>query len=224
MIEMIDLFKNETDDSAGCSIGLLIIKNVKNDAFNDNLNTAREALEIAIRSKYSPASKDELKALHPMDTYVAYYKGFGYSYHVLAQLESVIKGKSIPSGFSSVEAMFMAELKNMLLTAGHDFDKIRLPLSLKCASGNETYITMSGKTVSTVSKDFILADQDGTLSSILRGPDQKTAISKQTTCVIYTVYAPFGVDEQLVLEHLRDIEAYNLMASEEAVTQFLGMI
>lgn len=150
MIEMIDLWRNETGDSDGCTIGLLIMENVENGTSNHNLNAARQALEVTIRSKYSTASKGELKALHPMDAYVAYYKRFGDSYHVLAQLESVIKGKSIPSGFSSVEAMFMAELKNMLLTAGHNFDEIRLPLSLKCATGNEAYMTMSGKTVSTI--------------------------------------------------------------------------
>lgn len=141
---------------------------------------------------------------------------------MLAQLESVIKEINPFWIFVSGSNVY-GGTKNMLLTAGHNFDEIRLPLSLKCATGNEAYMTMSGKTVSTIPGTSYWLIRTA-LSSILRGPDRKTAITEQTTCVIYTVYAPFEVDKQLVLEHLRDIEAYNLMASKEAVTQLLEII
>ncbi|MPM10542.1 hypothetical protein SDC9_56874 [bioreactor metagenome] len=188
-----DIFKNETGDTSKCSIGILLMENVRNESPDDKLMTIRQGLEDTIRSKYGQTSRGELKALHPMDTYVAYYKKFGYSYHVLSQFESIIKGKSIPSGLPLVEAMFMAELKNMLLTAGHDFDKIKVPMGLSTSTGKEGYMTISGKAVTTVPGDFALADQEGILSSILRGPDLRTAIRKHTTRVLYTVYAPQGV-------------------------------
>lgn len=61
--------------------------------------------------------------------YAAYYKKFKKSYHVLAQLESVIfNGRWLPNTAALVAAMCMAELKNMLLIAGHDLDKITLPV------------------------------------------------------------------------------------------------
>lgn len=221
---MMELCKNETGNEPGCSLGLLIMENVRNDTSFDSLRPAREELEAEIRAKYDSASRGGLKLLHPMDAYIAYYKKFGYTYHVLSQLESIIKSKSIPFGIPSVSAMFMAEIKNMLLTAGHDLDKVQLPLRLKCADGSEAYMTISGKTVSTIPEDFMLADQRGILSSILRGPDEKTAICKKTTRVIFTVYAPLGVEEQLVLAHLRDIETYVLMASKEACTQCLRVV
>ncbi|GAI35107.1 unnamed protein product, partial [marine sediment metagenome] len=64
--------------------------------------------------------------------------------HVLLQLESIVfKNKSIPKVASLVEAMFMAEIKNLLLTAGHDLDAIDLPIKLDVSSGGEKYIQIS---------------------------------------------------------------------------------
>ena len=199
------------------------MENIKNDTSNDQLKTVRQELEASLRSKYAQASREDLKALNPMNAYIAYYKKFGYTYHVLPQLESVIKGKSIPSSLPAVGAMFMAELKNMLLTAGHDLDKIQLPVGLNVSTGIEEYIAMNGKSAVTVSRDFILSDQKAVISSILRGPDLRTAITKHTTRVIYTVYSPPGVEDQLVHKHLNDIEAYVRMASQDSETLLTGV-
>lgn len=213
-----DIFMNEAGNAAKCSIGILVMENVQNESSEDRLIHVRQELEATIRAKYAQASRGELKALPPMDAYISYYKKFGYTYHVLPQLESVIKGKAIPAGLPLVEAMFMAELKNMLLTAGHDLDKIKAPLSLKISNGSESFLTLSRQNVLTLPNDIMIADQKGIISSILRGPDLRTAITGDTTRVIYTVYAPFGVEEQLVHEHLRDIEAYVRIISEQAIT------
>ncbi len=57
----------------------------------------------------------------PLPAYASYYRAFDKTYHVLGQLKSVaVKGKAIPSVAALVEAMFIAELHNGLLTAGHD--------------------------------------------------------------------------------------------------------
>jgi hypothetical protein len=61
------------------------------------------------------------KHMEPLKTYNNYYKKFKKTYHVLLQLESIVfKNKSIHKVASLVEVMFIAELKNLLLTAGHD--------------------------------------------------------------------------------------------------------
>jgi hypothetical protein len=39
-----------------------------------------------------------------------------------------------------VEAMFIAEVKNMLLTAGHDLDAVQLPITLDVSKGDGRYI------------------------------------------------------------------------------------
>ncbi|MCO1601965.1 phenylalanine--tRNA ligase beta subunit-related protein [Desulfosporosinus nitroreducens] len=112
----------------------------------------------------------------------------------------------------------MAELKNTFLTASHDLDKIKTPLSLKVSTGSESFTTLSGHNVTTIPGDIMIEDQEAIISSILRGPDLRTAITEHTTRVIYTVYAPFGVEEQLVREHLRDIESYVRIFSEKSIT------
>ena len=117
-----------------------------------------------------------------------------------------------------MEAMFMAEVKNMLLTAGHDLDKLIEPLCLRIATGNERFITMSGKEVTTISGDFMIMDRENIISSILRGPDHRTAITENTERVIFTVYAPLGVETQLVREHLEDIETYVRLWNKKAIT------
>lgn len=213
-----DIFRNETEKSETCSIGILVMENIKNESSEDKLMLVRQELEGTIRSKYGQATRESLKALHPIDAYISYYKKFGYTYHVLPQLESVIKGKPIPGGLPLVNAMFMAELKNMLLTAGHDFEKIKAPLSLRVSTGSESFTAMNGKDVTTIPGDFMIADQEAVISSILRGPDLRTAITKDTTRVIFIVYAPIGIEEQLVREHLRDIEAYVRIFSGESRT------
>jgi hypothetical protein len=52
---------------------------------------------------------------------------------------------------------------------------------------------MGGRAVTNIPGDFLISDQEAVVSSILRGPDQRTAISDDTSRVIYTVYAPAGV-------------------------------
>lgn len=209
---------NEAGETEKCSIGILVMENVQNESSEDKLMSVRQELEGTIRSKYANVSREDLKVLHPIDTYISYYKKFGYTYHVLPQLESVVKGKPIPCGLPLVEAMFMAELKNMLLTAGHDFDKLKAPLRLRVSTGSENFTAMNGKDVTTISGDFMIADQKTVISSILRGQNLQTAITAHTNRVIYAVYAPFGVEEQLVYEHLRDIESYVRMFSEKSIT------
>lgn len=202
----------------GASVGILIMKDVENITAHEKLNLAKRELEAALRDKYMNLSRNAIKASHPIDLYAAYYKKFGNSYHVLLQLESVVRGKSIPTVSALVEAMFMAELKNMLLTAGHDLEKVSLPLECKLSTGNEGYTGINGKEVSTVQNDMMIADAGGIISSIIKGPDSRTRISLDTSQVLFTVYAPPGIKESLVCQHLDDIETYIRLVSAQSIT------
>ncbi|MPN07504.1 hypothetical protein SDC9_154774 [bioreactor metagenome] len=137
---------------------------------------------------------------------------------MLPQLESVVKGKKIPEGLPLVEAMFIAELQNMLLTAGHDLDQISLPLRFSVSTGQESYLTLSGREVTAVAGDLMFSDRQSVISSILRGPDRRTAITEGTSRVLYSAYAPPGVEQELTMKHLNDMEGYVRLFSKEAVT------
>ncbi len=204
---MIEIRDTRGAAAADCAVGFLAVDGVGGAAGN-TLAAERKAAENALRTAHGDLSRADLKRLSPMDAYVGYYKKFGYSYHVLGQLESILKGKGIPDAPPPVVAMFMAELTNMLLTAGHDRNKIEGAVEIARAGDGESYVTMGGRVAAAMPGDVLVRDGAGILSSILRGPDGRTAISAETDRVLYVVYAPRGVGEALVRRHLDDIAGY----------------
>ena len=217
--------KNELDEKAnGCRIGILAVTNVTNPKTSEALEKAKSLLEADLRCKYAQIERQELRSIHPMSVYVSYYKKFGYTYHVLQQVESVAKGKKSMSVSGLVDSMFLAEMKNMLLTAGHDLAKISGAVSLKTATGEEAYVRMNGKETKTVPGDIMITDGRSVISSILRGPDARTAIDIGTKQVLYTIYAPAGIDEKEVISHMADIESYVRLFSPGANVELKTVI
>lgn len=215
---MIDIQNELKIHSGKCAVGFLAIGGVRHPA-EDALAHEKIAVASALREAYGSMTRSAMKELHPMNAYIEYYRKFGYSYHVLGQLESVLKGKPIPGTLPLVTAMFMAELKNMMLTAAHDLDKIEGSLQIAQATGHETYETIGAHLAETVAGDVMVRDRRAILSSILRGPDRRTAITAETGRVLYVVYAPQGVMESLVRRHLDDIERCVLLACEAAAVE-----
>jgi len=56
---------------------------------------------------------------------------------------------------------------------------------------------------------------------VLYGPDRRTRITPETEQVLFTVYVPPGIEEQLVSEHLRDIQVNVLMIAPDAKVEAL---
>ena len=198
----------------GAHAGVLVMRGVQNPPMHPELERAKEALVENLRARFAGQDRASLEALPVMQAYEAYYKRFKKTYHVLLQLESIVfKGRSLPSVAGLVEAMFMAEVKNQLLTAGHDLDALRLPLVLDVAQDRidgvqHQYTLLRGQPQALKAGDMYIADQEGIISSIIYGPDQRTQIRESTTNAIFTVYAPPGIAAADVEWHLRDIEGY----------------
>ncbi|GAK56146.1 hypothetical protein U27_03108 [Candidatus Vecturithrix granuli] len=201
-------------------VGLLAMEKVVNPQRHPELEARKTDIEAQLRSQFANLERADLKALPILQAYNAYYKQFKKSYHVQAQVESVVwKGKTIPSVAALVEAMFMAELKNMLLTAGHDLEKLQLPVKIDVAAGDEQYLKMNGQEQMLKAGDMYIADGQGILSSILYGPDRRTQISPATSKVLFTIYAPPGIESQTVRQHLEDIRDYvHIVAPQAEVT------
>jgi DNA/RNA-binding domain of Phe-tRNA-synthetase-like protein len=53
--------------------------------------------------------------------------------------------------------------------------------------------------------DLYIADEQGILSAIIYGPDQRTQITSETKNALFTVYAPDGISDEEVVKHLLDI-------------------
>jgi DNA/RNA-binding domain of Phe-tRNA-synthetase-like protein len=175
-----------------------------------------------LRARFAGQERSQLETLPRLQAYDAYYKRFKKTYHVQLQLESIVfKGKSIPSVAALVEVMFMAEVKNMLLTAGHDLDTLQLPARLDVTKGDEIYTLLRGQPQQVKAGDMMIVDGKGIISNIIYGPDQRTQILPETRNVIYTVYAPAGIEVSAVTQHLKDIEGYARIFAPQAKTELL---
>lgn len=197
--------------------GVLVMRDVINPAHHPELEKHKTELEEQLRSQFSRQDRAVMSNLPILQAYNTYYRRFKKTYHVQLQLESIAwKGRSIPSVSALVEAMFMAEMKNMLLIAGHDLDVLYLPLTLDVSKGTESYTLLRGDEQVLKAGDMMIGDEMGVVSSIVYGPDQRTQITNGTRNVVFTVYAPAGINEQAVVQHLQDIQEYVMVIAPQA--------
>ncbi len=204
----------------GAAMGILAMRNVANPEGHPELEARIEGLERQLRGQ--GAGRDALRALPAFQAYDAYYKRFKKTYHVLLQLESVaLKGKPIPRAGALVQAMVMAELKNLLLTAGHDLGAVEMPIRLDVATGSERYVMYNGQEQTLKAGDMFIADARGVISDVIYGPDRRTRIAPETREVLYAVYAPPGIGAEAVLRHLEDIRAIVQLVAPDAAVEAL---
>jgi DNA/RNA-binding domain of Phe-tRNA-synthetase-like protein len=206
----------------GAHVGVLVMKEVTNPMHHMELEKLKAELDAGLREQFKGQDRAALSSHPVLQVYGEYYKRFKKTYHVQLQLESIVmKGKSIPSVASLVEAMFMAEIKNMLLTAGHDLDALQLPLTLDVSRGSESYTVMRGESQTLKPDDMFIRDKAGIISDIIYGPDQRTQIQANTRNVVFTVYAPAGIAEALITRHLQDMRDYVLVIAPQANVELL---
>lgn len=209
----------------GAHVGVLAMRNVVNPAEHAALDERKHELEDELRARWAGGDRAAIRSLPVIDAYTQYYKRFKKTYHVQLQLESVaLKGRPIPGVAALVESMFMAELKNLLLTAGHDLDAVEGPVTLDVSDGTQRYELMSGSEQQTAEGDMTISDSHGVISSIIYGPDRRTRIGPGTRSTLFTVYAPEGVGEQAVREHLEDVRDNVLLAAPGGQTELLEVV
>lgn len=206
-------------------LGMLVMKNVKNLHSDQKFSEIKDSVQNDLLNKYPNFNRKEFIKTEPICFYKNYYKKFKKTYPVQLELESVVlKGKSIPNVSTLVEAMFTAELKNLLLTAGHDLDKIDFPLKLSLADGSESFTGISGKDQSLTKNDMLLSDETSIISSILNGPDYRTRITDNTKNVLFYTYVPAGISDAAILSHLKNIYYYVFIFSPDAKIDLIEIV
>jgi DNA/RNA-binding domain of Phe-tRNA-synthetase-like protein len=205
--------------------GILVMQSVDNPSTHSELERLKQDLEGRLRAQFAGKDRGALETFSTIPAYTAYYRPFRKTYHVQAQIESIVfKGKSIPNVAALVEAMFMAEVKNLLLTAGHDFDRLDLPVTLSVAGGSERCMLLRGQEQVLKADDMFMADRSGVISSIVYGPDRRTQIRAGTRNVLFAVYAPAGISAAAVQAHLEDIRDYVRVVSPGAAVHALQIV
>jgi DNA/RNA-binding domain of Phe-tRNA-synthetase-like protein len=219
------LVKSETwsHGHPGSVVGMLILRGAAIGGNESALGPHRQRLEEELRCRFRSIA--EVKSDPTLQTYKRYYGRFGKTYHVSQQLESVaLKGKSLPSVFPLVEAFFMAELKNLLLTAGHDLAALLPPFEVGSAVAGERYVTMRGEERECKPGDMRISDTHGVISSIILGPDQRSSITTETRDAAFFVYAPDGIGEERCRSHLADIREYVRVFSPAATVEAIELV
>lgn len=200
----------------GAVVGALVMHDVRNPQHSPALEGAKQQLEDELRAALPAATEPVLQA------YTDYYRRHGKTYHVKAQRESVtLRGKPIPSQAALVEAMYMAELRNLILTAGHDLDALAPPVRVDIAREGDRYTLLNGTEAALKQGDMAMADGAGVISSILRGPDRRTRITCDTDSVLFAAYAPAGIGEATVRRHLDDIRRNVELVAADARAEVL---
>jgi DNA/RNA-binding domain of Phe-tRNA-synthetase-like protein len=205
----------------GASIGVLVMDGVENPPEHAALAEHVHTVENELRDQWAGATRADLNQLPEFEAYRNYYRRFAKTYHVQLQLESVVlKGKPLRSNGSLVLAMFAAELRNRLLTAGHDLASVVGGISVAVAEGGEQYVGIGGRDLALQPSDMYIHDEVGIISSVLYGPDDRTRITTNTRQAIFCVYTPAGIEPEAVERHLADIAANaRLVAPSASVVQ-----
>ena len=201
----------------GSHVGVLLIGNVDNSRRITPLEQRKRELEAHLRQQFAGFSRAALMELEVLQAYRTYYKKFGQTYHVQLQLESVARqGKSLPNVSPLVDANFAAELETLILTAGHDADRLETPVTIDATHGGESFRQMNGAVRSLKSNDMMMSDNQGIVCTILYGQDARTPISPHTRRALYVAYAPAGVPRAAVQQQLDTIRANVLLVAPAA--------
>ena len=204
----------------GAQMGFLEISGVDNTRPAPALDQEKRAIEERMRENYAGFSRENFLDMPVMQAYHRYYRKFGYTYHVLLQLESVVlKGKSLPNVSPLVDANFAAELETLILTAGHDVDQLEAPVVIDVAREGDEIVQMNGNHKDVPAGDMLMRDAQGVACSILRGQDNRSPISKATTHVLYVSYIPDGVTDAQVRAQLDAMEKYVRFVSPNCVRE-----
>jgi DNA/RNA-binding domain of Phe-tRNA-synthetase-like protein len=206
----------------GAVVGALAMHGVANPPEHPALRKRVQEVEAAILGRFVGVQPSDLASVSVIQAYRAHYKRFDKTYHVELQLESLLfKGKPLQSPTALVEAMFAAEVNNLLLTAGHDLDTVKGAVTVDASRGDERYIAMGGRQQVLKPGDMMMRDMMGIISCVLYGPDHRTRLTPDTKRALFTVYAPAGVGQEVVQRHLEEIAANVRLIAPQATVESL---
>lgn len=159
-------------------IGLLELSDVDNTHTPPQLDHRKRETEERLRERFTGFTRQDFLTLAVMSAYKQYYRRFDKTYHMLLQVESIVlKGKSLPNVSPLVDSNFIAEVETLILTAGHDVDKLCGPIPIDVSQeGNQTTL-MNGNAKAIRAGDMIMRGANGVSCSLIYGHDSRSPIS-----------------------------------------------
>ncbi len=216
---MIEIHPNMNDQYQNTYFGILVLQNFYEQAGGKEtfLKFTYDELKNIRNSHSNYDRKVFCETDEVAKPYIHYYKKFKKTYHVLAQLESILNGKNFPDAIPLVQALFMTELKTSLLIAGHDLKKCNLPLTIQMSKGGEIYSGAGNRSIVLKPKDICLKDQKNYILSIIYGQDNTTRITKETTDVFFLIDGVPGLEKHHIEQGLKTLLWYVHMLAPDIV-------
>jgi DNA/RNA-binding domain of Phe-tRNA-synthetase-like protein len=201
----------------GAVIGLLELSGVDNTHHSPVLNEHKRQVEQRLRREYAGYSRKDFLALPVLAAYARYYRQFDKTYHILLQLESLVRrGRNLPDVSPLVDANYTAEVETLVLTAGHDVDQLIAPVVMDVSRAGDMLEPMSSPMRAIHPGDMVMRDREGICCTILYGQDNRSPVTKKTRHVLYVAYCPVGVPREAVEAQLTQIEKNLRLFSPEA--------
>jgi DNA/RNA-binding domain of Phe-tRNA-synthetase-like protein len=192
-------------------LGILIVSDVVNKDSDPELESRKETAQAFIRNNMA-----DFANLPRVKSYNLFYKKYDKKFPIEYQLKSILSGRSIPAVSVLVESMFLSELLNQVLVAGHDLSHLEGELILDLADGTEEYVKINGEPQGLKKNDIIMKDSAGIIASVLYGPDFRTRITRHTTEVAYVGYFVFDFSDEEIVSSMQDIAGNVLAANPDA--------
>lgn len=209
----------------GATFGLLELSGVNNTVSSPILEEQKRGTEKLLRERYHDFTRSDFLSLPVMAAYQRYYKQYSKTYHVLLQVESIVlKDKNLPEVSPLVDANFSAEVETLVLTAGHDADRLTGEITLDIAGAGDWITRMNGAPKEIDAGDMLMRDAEGVCCTLIYGQDNRSPITAQTSHVLYVSYAPAGVPAELVEGHLRKVEGNIRLFSAAARLEQLTLL
>ena len=116
----------------------------------------------------------------------------------------MLSGKDIPTWSPLVDAVTLAELKNLVLMAPLDLDRVEGALVFDQGQEGEEFFRLGGGSVRLRQGDLVLRDEKDILLSYFEGPGEKTKITASTkNCLVLGLGVP-GLKDDLLKQALRE--------------------
>lgn len=187
--------------------------------FNQEIIDLKRKLESKIRDDYKNPENLE-RAIK----YNSFYKKFDSKVPMEFQIKSILNNKEITMAHPALTCMFMAELKNIILTAGHDLAKLGNTIEVLRSNGTEEYAKINEKMQKLKNDDIFATDGIGIISSVLYGPDSRTKITEKTKHCLFMCYS-FGLNNEEIESHMNDILSYlRILAKDSLDTEPIRIV
>jgi DNA/RNA-binding domain of Phe-tRNA-synthetase-like protein len=166
------------------ALGVVTVHGVNTAALESGLASAQQAVSFDDPQKLGPV-------MRRIEAFDSFFEQNGFHSPLSGQLKDV-RQKGLPGGNPMIRALLLCEMSTGLLMGAQDASAIRGTLVCDLAQEGESFAGMRAE-VQCRKDEIVLRDAEGTIATLLQGPDRRTRLGKATKDVAFFVFSVPGV-------------------------------